>query len=197
MSEIQHNQRLYDRNPELAQSVKMLTLMPDEVRSIISEGILTLIQDEVREVMREKHYRSIGSYKILGLHKTQNRRRAYDQNPILRKAISRLYILSDDAQDTIGKHILAILNFIHRYFEDCTELEQPLSLEDIAAITNRYIENGSEEVEKFLKSLRNEFYIKLHGHPEPVDTIAPRISPEDINSNRKGMKINALDLELE
>jgi len=193
MSNSQQCQRLYDRSPELVQAVKVLTLMPDEVRSIVSEGILTLIQEEFKETMREKHYRSIGSYKILGLHKTQNRRRAYDQNPILRKAISRLYILSDSAQDTIGKHIVAILEFIQRYFEDCTELQQELSLDDIAAITNRYIENGSEDVEQFLKSLRNEFYIKLHGHPEPVNSFTSQISSVDIASNRKGMKINMLE----
>jgi len=193
MSDSQQCQRLYDRSPELVQAVKVLTLMPDEVRSIVSEGILTLIQEEFKETMREKHYRSIGCYKILGLHKTQNRRRAYDQNPILRKAISRLYILSDSAQDTIGKHIVAILEFIQRYFEDCTELQQQLSLEDIAAITNRYIENGSEDVDQFLKSLRNEFHIKLHGYPEPVNSITPQALPVDIASNRKGMKINTLE----
>lgn len=187
-------QRQYDRSQELVQAIKLLTLMPDEIRSILGEGILTMMQREFEELMEEKHYRSLGSHKILSLHKTKNRRRAYDQNPILHKAISQLYILSEPTQDKMGKHILSLLNFIQQYFEDCTELEQELSMEDIAAITDRYIEKGSDDVKDFLKKLRDEFYHRIHGHAEADELEGSELLPENINSNKKGMRINKLEI---
>lgn len=193
MINAQHCQRQYDRSHELAQAVNILTLMPDEIRSIISESVLNLMHQEYEETMQEKHYRSLGSDKILGLHKAEHRRRAYDQNPILHRAMSHFYILSETAQDYMGKHILAMLNYIQSYLDTCGELQQDPSLEDVAAITQRYIEKGSAETEAFLKELWNKFYIKVFGHSETSNP--SRKLDEDIGSTQEGMKISKLDLD--
>jgi len=194
MSEESNRRRQYDRSRDLVQAVRVLTLMPDEVRTILSEGIIALMQQEFDEAMEEKHYRSLGSYKVLSLHKTKNMRRAYDQNTILHKAISRLYILSDEAQDAMGSHILELLNFIQKYFQDCTELQQDVALDDVAAITDCYVEKGSEDVQNFLNMVREEFYRRLHGTPESDSNPSDGEQLAEIASNQTGMKVK---LELE
>jgi hypothetical protein len=196
MTNAQYSQRQYDRSPELAQAVRMLLLMPNEIGSIIAEGMLSMMDKEFEEILQERHYRSLGSDKIMGLHKSQNRRRAYDQNPILHKAMSHLYLLSGSGQDYMARHILALLSYIQRYLDSCGEFQQEPSLEDVVSVTKTYIEKGSVEVEGFLTKLREEFVLKIFGPKGNPDLLLQQIaSPEALNSDEQGMKIQKLNLE--
>jgi hypothetical protein len=186
------NKRQYDRSTELVQAVKVLVLMPDEVRSIISEGIIAMIQQEFEEAMQLKHYRSLGAYTVLSLHKTQNRRRDYDQNPVLHKAISRLYILSESRQDDIGRHIRAMVEIIKEYFDTCEKLQRDVSMEDVANITTRYIEEGSTEALAFLQMLKTEFIACLKHKPVPNGK--PE-TPVEIATDNQGMRVHKLEIE--
>src|SRR5690242_14856760 len=90
--------RWYDRQPKLSQAFKLIILLPDEVRSIISESLMLIANREFNANERENSFRTLGHDKILGLHKSKNKRREYDQNELLHKAMNYLYILSDDNQ---------------------------------------------------------------------------------------------------
>jgi hypothetical protein len=70
--------RWYDRHARLAQGVKLLILLPDEIKTIISEAMITLANREFDATEQESAFRTLGSEKIMGLHKSKNLMREYD-----------------------------------------------------------------------------------------------------------------------
>jgi len=152
--------RWHDRQPQLAQAVRALCLMPDEVCTIISESVILLMHRDFREVLLDKQFRTLGHEKILGLHKSKNRRREYDVNDTLHKAMNTLYLLSHESQDYVAREVMTMVEYIQRYLATCYEFQQNASAEDVARITKSYVEEGSEEVEFFLQNLREMFYLQ-------------------------------------
>ncbi len=183
--------RWYDRQPRLAQAVRLMSLLPDEIRSIISEGVMLLANREFEIKEEAQSFRSMGSEKIMGLHKSKHKRREYDTNEQLHKAMNYLYILSDENQDFMADHILRMMQYIQSYLSTCQAFQAAPSLEDVAGITNRYVEKGSNEVEKFINQLRQEFYEKMlatQNEDPPLDFL------EQITENTaSGVKITRSD----
>jgi len=202
MSQQPNFKRWYDRQPKLSRAFKLIIILPDEVRSIISESLMLLANREFDAAERENSFRTVGSEKVMALHKSKNRRREYDQNEQLHKAMNYLYVLSDDNQDFMAEHILKMVEFIQKYFATCHEFKAQPSLEDVATVTNTYVEKGTAEVENFLKQLREEFFTKL-ASPEKlakkpiVDILAdlPSATPNTTTQDDgKGMKVKKLEL---
>lgn len=194
--------RWYDRQPKLSQAFKLIILLPDEIRSIISESLMLIANREFDANERENSFRTLGSDKILGVHKSKNRRREYDQNELLHKAMNYLYVLSDDNQDFMADHILKMVAYIQKYFATCQEFKAEPTLEAVAQVTHTYVEKGTTEVERFLSTLREEFYLKLvspsKGDKKPVVDILADLPTQKENTttqdNQMGMKVKKLEL---
>jgi hypothetical protein len=154
-------QRWYERQPRLSQSVKVLQMMPDAIKSILADAIMLIATREFGKEEPLNVIRSLGSEKIMGLHKSKNKRREYDQNELLHKAMNYLYILSEEKQDFMAEHALKMLHYIQDYLAACQEFQVDSSIEEVAALAKTYVEQGSVEVEIFLRKLRKEFYIQL------------------------------------
>lgn len=198
--------RWYERQPQLALSVRVLTLLPDEVCSVLGEGLLKLMQDEGHETFMEKRYRSLGTEKVLGLHKSKNRRREYDKTEILHKAMNNLYLLSDESQDFIAAHILLMASFIQRYMANYLGYKPGGTLEELGEMAQRFMsEQSPEEVATFLKKLREEFFSLVFGgagnrnQPSLSTSLAPNAKPSNTRittkDNTQGMKIKELELD--
>lgn len=209
--------RWYDRHTRLAQGVKLLILLPDEVKTIISEAMIALANKEFNALEQENNFRTMGGEKIMGLHKSKNRRREYDVNETLHKAMNYLYLLSDEGQDFMSDHILNMVKYIQDYFAACKEFKVESDPEDVARLTDAYVSSGKEGVERFLKALREEFYLKVFSPdkkvkqsidlletiqsetPLPQDSPNPEAPQDNLslatNDNRQGMKLSKLDID--
>jgi hypothetical protein len=152
--------RWYERQPQLAQAVKLLTMLPDEVTTILSEALIALSNEEFKNTEKTSAIRSVGSEKIMGVHKSKNRRREYDVNETLHKAMNYLYVLTEEGQDNMAAHVLDMVKFIHQYFSTCLEFKIDSKPEEVASITHKYVEGGSPAVDNFLHKLRQEFQVK-------------------------------------
>ncbi len=152
--------RWHDRQPQLAQAVRSLCLLPDEVCTIVSGSLIQLMHRDFKEVLLDKQFRTLGHEKILGLHKSKNRRREYDGNDTLHKAMNTLYLLSNEGQDYVANEVMTMMNYIQRYLTTCHEFQQDAAPEDVARITNTYVERGSAEVEAFLQNMKETFYLQ-------------------------------------
>src|SRR5687768_3105757 len=141
MSEAKSFKRWYERQPRLAQAVHLLTILPDEIRSILGEAMLVLANKEF-EATKYETGRSLGGDKVLGLYKSKNKRREYDQNETLHKAMNYLYILSEENQDFMADHVLNLLEYIQTYFASCQEFKANPSFDDVATIASTYVESG-------------------------------------------------------
>jgi hypothetical protein len=153
--------RWYDRQPKLAQGVRMLILLPDEIRTIIGEALIALANNEFDVNKHSAALRTLGNEKIIGLHKSKNRRREYDDNETLHKAMNYLYLLSDQGQDFMADHILKMMKHITLYFSACVEFQVNSNPEEIATLAATYVSSGDAGVAQFLDMLREEFYSRL------------------------------------
>jgi hypothetical protein len=202
MSEAKSFKRWYERQPKLALAVKLLIKLPDEIRSILGDTMMLLANKEF-EATKYIEGRSLGGEKVLGLYKSKNKRREYDQNETLHKAMNYLYILSEENQDFMADHILKLLEYVQKYFASCQEFKAEPSLEDVATIANMYVESGAADVELFLKNLRDEFYVSLLRNNnqkitaaipatgEPEAEIKEKVTTQD---DTTGMRIKKLDI---
>lgn len=184
------HKRWYDRQPRLAQAVRFLSLFPDEIKSIISDGVVLIANREFQVAEQMKSFRTLGTEKVMGLHKSKNKRREYDQNETLHKAMNYLYILSDQNQDFMANHILELVKYIQQYLGTCRAFQQDPTAEDVTAITRAYVEKGSAEVEAFLNQVRQLFYERMLSAKDeaPVDFLENIMQDEML-----GMKVKRSD----
>lgn len=200
MGESESFQRWYDSRPKMSQAARLMFAFPDEIQTIISEATLFIADREFRENERERSVRSLGREKVLGLHKSKNRRREYDYNPHLHQAMNYLYVLSEDNREFIAEHILKMVRYIQHYLETCQIAETAPRIEDVAEVTRRYVQSGEKEVEIFLKKLREEFLRKMIAGKSPnmgesKDAIV-KFLDDMATQDGTGMKISRLDLGL-
>lgn len=147
--------RWYDSKPTIIKSVQILEAFPKEVQQIIAQGIIDMANNEFEASELMKSYKSMGSEKIMGLHKSQNKCRSLDQNPETYKAMSYMYVLSEENQVLMAQKIVEVSEFIYEYFKTCKVFHQDPSPEEINAITQTYVKDGSEETARFLSALEN------------------------------------------
>ena len=186
--------RWYDRNPKLSMAVRLMLILPDEIKSILAEGTMIIANREFKISEKENSFRTLGPEKVMGIYKSKNKRREYDHNPTLHKAMNYLYIMSEGNQDYMASHIVALVGFIQYYLSTCQAFEAEPSLEDVATITKLYIDMGKIEVEDFLGKLRQEFHNRLMEglttpDPPPVDFL----DTAQVQETDGGMQIRSLE----
>jgi hypothetical protein len=191
MSDAPFYNRWYDRHVNLSLAVKLLLLFPDAVQSIVCEAIMLIADREFDANEKMKSFRTLGRERILGLYKSKNKRRDYDQNELMHRAMNYLFILSEDNREFMADHILKMVQYIEHYFQTCHRAQMNPSPETIADITRTYMENGGKETEQFLHQLREEFYQKLL----TGQGVAPRINCRESISTKgsSDMRVCALD----
>ncbi len=169
--------RWYERQPSLAEAITVLTDLPDPVTTIVGDSIITLANQEFKVMELKDSLRSIGSEKVMGMHKSKQRRRAYDHNPTLHKAINYIYVLPEPKQDKMANHVLNIVKYIKHYDTICKTYNATTSLDEITVITEKYVNSGSISTERFLVNMKEMLHIKTYGPPkDSTKDIADRLN---------------------
>ncbi len=151
------HKRWYDKDETVSKAVRMLESFPGEIQTVIAEGSLKLAEREckIRELMA--NLKSLGPEKVLGIHKSKNKRRYYDENPTVHNALNALFILSDENRLFLARHVLDIMNYIVEYMRVCKGYQVDPELEDISTLVNTYVETGAEEARILLKKIGERF----------------------------------------
>ncbi len=105
-------QRWYDREPQLAQAVNLLDSFPIETQVIIAEGVVSLAEQQCQARETATTLQSVGTDKILGLHKSQQKRRNTDHHPTLNRAMNYLYLLNPNHQQYMATQINKVLDLL-------------------------------------------------------------------------------------
>jgi hypothetical protein len=174
-------QRWYDKHKTVSKSVKLLETFPEEIQVIISEGIVRLATRECQAGELMDNLRSLGPEKVLGIFKSKNKRRSYDNNSSVHQAMNYLYIMTDENRLLIAGQVIEIVNFIYDYLKECKEFKMSAQLEDVSSITQSYIESGSDEARRMLAGIRQRF----------TSNVSQRVVGNDefLSEDKKGMKI--------
>jgi hypothetical protein len=154
--------RWYDLDPTVSKAVRLLESFPSDIQTLISEGALRLAEQECRINELMANLRSLGPEKVLGIHKSKNKRRAYDQNLAVHHAMNALYALSQVNRQLIGERVLDLMNCILEYIRVCKGYEIDPSVEEVGAIAQAYVELGPEEAKALLQYLEKRFKNKLN-----------------------------------
>ncbi len=155
------HQRWYDKHKSLGKCIELLESFPPEIQSIIAEGIITLSERECQAHEILQSLKSMGAEKILGMYKSKNKRRSYDNDPTLHRAMTYLYVLSEENQLFMASQIMDLLNYIYDYLKTCKAFEADPTVEEVASVTRTFVDSGSSEAKQFLEQVRTEFKTKL------------------------------------
>lgn len=173
--------RWYDRHKTVSRSVKLIETFPEEIQVIIAQGIISLAEREcqARELM--SNLRSLGPDKVLGIFKSKNRRRSYDQSGPVHQAMNYLFILSEENRLFVASQVIEIVNYIYEYLKSCKRYEIDANHEDVVELTQTYIDSGAEEAKQLLVNIQEKFSHRL--------AQGNFLAGEDLLEDRDGMRI--------
>lgn len=177
--------RFYDRDASVSKAVQLLLLLPFEMQSIIAEGVAWLAEQEFRanELIRE--LKSLGTEKVLALYKSKQRKRDYDKNPAVHKAINYLLVLSEENRIWIAQHLIGLIGCLQDYLKACRIHAATPSREAVDSLTSVYIDSGPAKVKAYLKTLEAEFPALAAKRP----VLPPEHLEEYIRNDRIGLRL--------
>ncbi len=149
--------RFYDRDVNVSRAVELLLVLPFDLQSIIADGIAFIAEQEFRanELLRE--LKSLGTEKVLAVYKSKQRKRDYDKNPAMHKAINYLMVLSDDNRLWMAKKIVGLVAHLKEYLQTCRLYSMSPTQQGVGSLTRAYTHQGAEEVKLYLKAVEAEF----------------------------------------
>ena len=145
--------RWYDQHSTISKSIRLMETFPPEIQDILAEGIIRLAARECQAKEMMVNLRSLGPEKVLGIFKSKNKRRAYDKNLSIHQAMNYLFILSEENRLFIAHQVIDIVNFIYGYLQDCKSYQTVSSVDDIAQLTNVYIDAGAQEAQQLFEKI--------------------------------------------
>jgi hypothetical protein len=153
--------RWYDQSAELKKVVEIICTFPDEVQTILAQGMIQLAERDYQTSDMMLNLKSMGSERILGLHKSKGRLREYDRNPHTHKAINYLYILSDDNRRFMARQVLELYEHILNYMKLCITHQERVKNEILSGLTKAYVTQGSAAARRMLQEIRLELQNRL------------------------------------
>lgn len=189
--ELQKN-RWYDQSMLTSRAVDLLETFPPAIQSIVARGISMLADKEFRVNEMMKSYRSLGRDKVLSLYKSKRRLRSMDEDASVHKALNHLSILSQEGQEFMAARILELMSLIAQYLKACKSYSQDPNEDEIMAMTQTYVAEGSKEALAFLVTLENTFLKKVNKLGNAV--MKERERTKDIKVDSDKMKIRDSDM---
>lgn len=150
-------QRWYEQDPLLKQSIELLQAFPDEILTIVAEGVNQIAEDEFKAEELIRSYKSIGQEKILALYKSKNKKRSYDKNPTMHKTVNYILLISEENRTILAKKIIELVSVVRDYFQICKESQnRPVSTQ-VKSLRDDYIAKGLKAAQEKLKQIRQSF----------------------------------------
>lgn len=150
-------QRWHDRKPELAKAVHFLSALPEDLQTIIGDCVIQVAEKEYKVSDLLNSLKSMGTEKILGLHQSQKKRRSYDNNPTMHKAINCIYILPPNEQNKLVKKVLELMDSVVVYFEIHREFNTPAKNLTLKALSENFLLGGVKQATRFNQDLKATF----------------------------------------
>ncbi|MEB3286232.1 MAG: hypothetical protein VKJ04_01890 [Vampirovibrionales bacterium] len=184
------NNRWYDKQQEVKQSIELLGAFPEEILSVMSEGVNSVIERDynVNELMRS--FRSLGQDKVLALYKSKNKLRTLDQNPSMHKTVNYLFVVAEENRKAIAVRVLELVGTVHDYLQICKETGLTPTIEHIARIGEAFVAKGNVEARDMLEDVRREMMqIIVSGRKAQASPPAGAGTLE-IKGDEAGMRLN-------
>ncbi len=143
--------RFYDQEPSVSRAVELLLIFPDDIQTLIASGISSMAEQafQVNDLLRE--LKSLGTETVLAFYKSKQRKRNYDQNPVVHKALNDLMVLSPENRTFLSRKVLGLMTHLHDYLSICKQYAVEASLTIMQEAIQLYVQHGSAEVTRHLR----------------------------------------------
>ncbi len=153
------DRRWYDQEKSCPRLISQLRDIPQtEVREFCARVLINFCE-KLRKEIHERDKRtlavnSMGHSGIQGLYRYgEEKRRWYDQDPVLHKAVGSLYSLNPEGLGIIGFKLGDTYGLMQIYATVCQQIEQPPDLKEMARIATTALKTGTKEAEEILVGL--------------------------------------------
>jgi len=151
--------RWYDQDPACPRILNQIQGIPQpEVREFCARLMVNLCEKLRKEIQhREKDTSNISSLGMSALTARywygQNKRRWYDSELVLHKAIGMLYSMPQIGLSVIGYMLKDAVELVEIYAVVCQQVEQPPNMAELSRIATTALKSGRQEAEAILIGL--------------------------------------------
>lgn len=185
--------RFYEKNPTVHKAVTLLFKFPPDIRSVLAKGFCAIAETEFDAHLIIKDFKRLGAEKVLALYKAQQKRREYDNDPYLSKAMNYLMILNPDQQFFLSIKLLDLIQVVRDFMILCKKHAMSIQLGMIEKIASTYVHFGLKEAEDFLlnaKVLMERAFIKAEPSKPMTSCVGEKTSLwESIANEGSGMRL--------
>ncbi|MEB3286234.1 MAG: hypothetical protein VKJ04_01900 [Vampirovibrionales bacterium] len=192
--------RWYEREPMVKQSIELLETFPDEILTIVAEGVNKVAEQEFRAAELMKTYKSLGQEKIISLYKSKNKLRSYDKNAMMHKAVNYFLLISEENRLVMSTKVIELVGVVRDYLHVCKEASEPPVALHVTTIRDSYVEAGLKGARQKLLQIRELFLgerfasrIKQPAAPPKAVVANPESQSNrmtNLDDDDSGMKLN-------
>lgn len=152
-----YNRRWYDKDMDMSRFIAAMCLFPYEIQTILCEGTTQIAEIEFHVKEQENHFKSLGLDKLERLWSSTLKRRLYDRNPMMFRAVNYMSIMSEETRRLLLIKANELLDFTIEHYDICSAADTEPTMDEVAKMTYIYVTEGSTQAKQFVREFRKIF----------------------------------------
>lgn len=199
--------RWYDTNVDVSESFTALCDMSLEYQHLFGQ-ILILVTQRVKDQNQPSNgLTSLGSERVMGLMKSQHKRRASDKDKVMYKAFTNMFLLGDQQRGQMAERLFLSMACADEYQLVCQRLGHGANYREMGQLISETLEKGLYAGERYLINIERydkdaeRVFAQLRlksSEPPPIIQVATSVPMNPAEAKQKarlrqddgGMKIH-------
>lgn len=145
--------RWYDRYPDIASAFAQIKTMPEDYQTLFGQVIFSFYENLSEKKKLSKTLLSLGADRALGLYNTRSKRRQEDEDPLLFKSMTILYMIEEPQRRYIAERISTSIHCLEKYSTACKKKYRQEAFYEVKNLFMVSLEEGMEAGKAYLRSL--------------------------------------------
>ncbi len=175
--------RWYDDDADIYTSMELLSELPASIRKIVAQGVIEFVVENTL-LGTSDELKSFGHRRVLALIQSKAKRRWYDKDPVLHKAINNILMMADEDRKESAFRLIISLESVEAYKEYCLENDRIYEAEEAEIIVSDIFNRDYDELMDTIKQ----------AGPKRYSPFLKRFIPETsshVIDQASGMKLSA------
>ena len=147
-----HN-RFYDQDPVVAQAVRLLMVLPNEVQTLTAECLTKIAESDYQLGKSLQDTRTLGSDKIMALYKSKEKKRSYDSSPAMHRAMNYLMLMPIENRRILSHRIVGLVGHLQEYLRSCKKFCMIATYQQMGEVAVAYMHRGSTEANHLIQAM--------------------------------------------
>ncbi|MDX2085986.1 MAG: hypothetical protein SFZ03_11425 [Candidatus Melainabacteria bacterium] len=158
MPEAQRPPRWYDEDPAVSQLVRSLRTLPPDCQQVFAL-LLSGTSDVWHQERLQDHLRvlSVGVDRHLSLWKSKSKRRWYDRDPLMHRAMNHLLLLEPYQRKTLAERLNPAVEAVVGYVSQCQVWHRPVLPMEIGHLIRLSLNGGTDNTHQYLEHLTHSW----------------------------------------